>query len=278
VPLNGYMTQNQVLHKGGNALPMCIGIDGQPSGGKTELALSAPGNIVCVTIDRGHVGLMLNPNPPKTRNKNVYWKVLEPPMPTAAAQTDFTAFWQLVRTESYAAVGHKEVRSVVFDGDSDSWEIQRMAEFGKLTQIPSHLYTTVNAARRAFYSRLKDSGKFVVLTSKMTKEYKTVYGPNGQPELNDKGQPKRQWTGQWERKGFDDLDYSLEMSLHCYRADAKYDDTGVFLVSGGEFRARLDLCKSDRSLEGSEFGGEDCNLPVILRTVYPQIPLKEWGY
>jgi hypothetical protein len=267
---SGYMTQDQVLKRGGT-LPMCIGIDGQPSGGKTELALSAPGTIIGVTVDRGHVGLMLNPNPPKTRNQNVGWKVIDPPMPSAAVQNEFIAYWRTIRDAAYAATDLKEVTTVLLDGDSDTWEIQRMAEFGRLISIPSHLYTTVNAARRAFYARLIDSGKFIILTSKMTKEYKQVYGPNGQPEMNDKGQPRRQWTGNWERKGFDDLDYSLQLSLHCYRTEGN-------LTFPGEFRTRLDLCKSDRSLEGAEFGGNDCNLPSILQTVYPHIPLKSWGY
>ncbi len=274
--LRAYQTQDQILHKG-KSYPMTIGLHGKPSEGKTELALSAPGLIVAVTVDRGHIGLMLNPNPPKTRNKDVLWKVIDPPMPSAAQQNEFNTYWAMIREESYKAGAMQESRTVLCDGDSDTWEIQRMGEFGKLSQVPPHLYVGVNAARRAYYAKMTDFGKFLIFTSKMMKEYVPMYKADGTAELDAQGKPKRQWSGNWERKGFDDLDYSLQLSINCFRVDAQYDAEGN-LISAKDFGARLDICKADRSMEGIEFIGEDCNLPAILREVYPHIQLKEWGY
>ena len=273
----GYKTMDEVLHSHGRTYPMTIGLDGKPSEGKTELALSAPGVIAAVTVDRGHLGLMLNPKPPATRCKDVVWRVIDPPMPTAAVQNEFSTYWAMIRESMYNAAKMPEIRTVLADGDSDTWEIQRMAEFGKLSQVPSHLYTAVNAARRAYYAKLTDFGKFLIFTSKMTKEYRPVYRPDGTPELDNQGKPVRRWTGNWERKGFDDIDYSLQLSLNCFRVDAKYDADGN-LLEAGEFAARLELCKSNRSLEGTEFVGADCNFQSILPYCYPHVKLADWGY
>lgn len=272
-----FKVQDQIMRSHGRFFPNTVGIHGKPSEGKTELALSAPGPIGTVTVDRGHMGLMLNPTPPPTRCKDVVWQVIDPPMPSAAEQNEFKKYWIDIRTASYNAAAMPDLRTLLLDGDSDTWEIQRMAEFGKLTQVPSHLYTGVNAARRAYYAKLTDANKFLIFTSKMMKEYRPVYGPDGKQELDNNNKPVRRWTGNWERKGFDDLDYSLQLSLECYRVDAKYDANGD-LIEAGEFAARLDLCKSNRALEGDVFSGADCNLPVILKHVYPHIPLKDWGY
>jgi hypothetical protein len=282
VPANlarlGFMDQNQVLHRKGSFLPMTVGLHGKPSEGKTEFALGSPGLIAGITVDRGHVGMMLNPKPPATRNPNTLWKVIDPPMVSAAKQEEFTTYWVSIRSAHYDVIAMPEVRTVLSDGDSDGWEIQRMSAFGKLTQVPSHLYVGVNAERRAYYARLTDSGKFLVFTNKMTKEYVTVYNAiTGQPEVNDKGQPVRRWSGRWERKGFDDLDYSLQVSLECYREGAKYDDQGN-LIEAGEFAARIELCKANKQLEGDVLSGQDCNMRSMLQHVYPHIPLSQWGY
>jgi len=279
----GFASSGTMLRPtGSKGLPHAINLSGKPGEGKTELALSAPGLIAGVTVDRGYLNVLLNPSPPKTRNPNAFWKVIDPPLFPGAQvhgqqQSEFGQYWALIRDTSYDVCKLPEVRSVILDGDSDTWEIQRMAEFGRLSQVPSHLYVGVNAARRVYYSKLTDFRKFLIFTSKMTKEYVQVYKPNGEPEMDDKGKPKRAWSGNWERAGFDGIDYSLQLSINCYRMDAKYDKDGN-LVEAGEFAARLELCKPNRNLDGTEFAGEDCNLPSILRHVYPHIPLSDWGY
>jgi hypothetical protein len=274
--LKDYQTQDQLLEQYGGILPNAIGIYGQPSGGKTELALTAPGVILGITIDRGYLGLMLNPNPPATRSKSVVWKVINPPLAGTAAVPEYVSYWAKIRDEAYSAVKRPEIRTVLCDGDSDSWEVQRLAEFGQLSQVPSYKYTAVNAARKAYYTRLTDSGKFLIFTTKMTKEYVTVYGPDGQPQMKD-GKPVRQWSGKWEARGFDDIEYHLQLNIYCFLADATYDKDGN-LLSGRDYTARIMYCKSNRSLEGMDFNGADCTLPTILREVYPHISLKEWGY
>jgi hypothetical protein len=271
------MDQNQVLHRKGNFYPNCIGVHGKPSEGKTEFALGAPGLIAGVTVDRGHVGLMLNPTPPPTRSQNVSWMVIDPPMESAASQKDFADYWVRIRKCHYDVAAVPSVRTMLCDGDSDTWEIQRLGAFGKLSQVPSHLYVGVNAERRAYYARLTDSGKFLVFTNKMSKEWVGVYNPDGTPKMKDNGQQERRWSGNWERKSFDDIEYSLQVSLEAYREDAKRDQLGN-LITAGEFCVRIELCKPNKSLEGDVLSGSDCNMRTLLQHVYPHIPLRDWGY
>lgn len=273
----GFMGQDQVLRRKGQFYATTVGLYGQPSAGKTEFALGGPGLVGAVTVDRGHMGMLMNPHPPRTRNPNTLWKVIDPPMMSAATKPEFEAYWINIRDSAYRAAESSQIRTVLLDGDSDTWEVHRVAVLGRLSQVPSHMYGTVNAERRAYYARLSDAGKFLIITNKMAKEYVTTYGPDGKPELDDKGKPKRHWSGGWERKGFDDLNYSLQISLECFRTDAVRAPDGS-IVSDGQFCARLELCKPNRSLEGDVLEGEDCNMQSLLRHVYPHIPLQQWGY
>lgn len=246
---------------------LLIGTDGISDSGKTEFALSAPGPGIVLALDRGFDAMLDNQNPPVSRREDFGFKVITVPLATQLTQNEYKEYWKAFYAEYRRALENKDCRTVVIDGDSDSWELQRLAEFGKLTQIPSILYVNVNAARRAMYARAYDSGKIVIATNKVKRQYKTKFKVDGTPELNSSGNEIREWDGDFERNGFGDQDYLFMIQLrHLYNADKN------------EWGIRILKCKADPQLVGYELWGSDCNFAGLVSTVYPHIPLTEWGY
>lgn len=248
---------------------LMITTEGPRDSGKTEFALSGPGPGMVLCLDRGYDAVFDNKNPPSTRRKDFFFKVVQAPVPTQAKQDIYLDYWRSFKQSFYEMLDNADVRTCVLDGDSDSWELQRLAEFGKLTQIPSIMYTGVNAARRALYARAFDSNKIIIATNKVSKDYKTVLDDNGDPVKKD-GKEVREWDGKsLKRQGFEDNGYLFAIRLrHLVRETD----------NGPEWGIQIRDCKPDMSLKGQELWGEDCHMPGLLQTVYPTVPLSEWGY
>ena len=207
-----------------------IGTEGRTNTGKSEFAMSAPGPGIFICVDRGFDGLLDNPNPPSTRCNDYAFKVIQAPLPTQALTADYLAYWKSFYEEYKKALANPDCRTVVIDGDSDTWELQRLAEFGKLTQIPSLMYVNVNASRRAMIARAWDSGKIVIATNKVEDEYKEVINAQGVTELDNSGKPKKSKTGNDVRQGYKDTDYLWQIQLrHLYHDPLINKITGIEL-------------------------------------------------
>lgn len=246
---------------------LMIGSDGPAGSGKTEFALSAPGPTIGIALDRGIDSVLDSPTVPPTRRNDYAFKVINAPQALGATKDQYLTYWQDFRDTCYKAVNITELRTLLIDGDSDSWELQRLAEFGKLTQIPSIMYTGVNTARRLFYSRLHDSGKIVIATNKVKKLYKPKLKADGTIEQRE-GKDVREWDGlSYDRQGFEDQDYLWSIQIrHLFDEEKK------------SFGLRIMKAKANRDIEGMELWGGDCNFAGLVQVVYPHIDLKEWGF
>lgn len=261
----GYQTFKQLQSQ---RRRLMLSLYGPPDSGKTEFALSAPGPGVLITLDRGIEGMALNPNPPDWRNADMFGvKAIGVPMATQMSQADYLKYWTDFYTEYKAALVNPDIRTVILDGDSDSWELQRLAEFGRLSKVPPNMYDNVNAARRVMYNRAFDSGKIFIATNRVRKVYIDKLNSKGEPELNNSGNVVRVWNGEYERQGFSDQDYLWQVHL---RMD--YDREKE------KFSATITKCKPQRSLEGYSLEGDECNFQGLVQTIFPDVDLKTWGY
>jgi hypothetical protein len=273
-PINGVGSATKSgLHR------LMIGSEGAPDSGKTEFALSAPGPGQAICVDRGIDGVLDNPSPPTARQENWAYKVVVIPSACqfAAQGSNYVPYWEEFYKEWKGALANPDTRTVLLDGDSDTWELQRLAYFGKLTQIPSIQYTNVNAARRLMYHQAYDSGKIIIATNKIKKEYEDAFNSDGTPKVDNQGKQLREWKGEYKRQGFEDQEYlwTIQISHQYYppRVNAVTKKT-----TPGEYGIKILKCKVNRDLVGTELRGADCNFQSLVQLVYPQITLESWGY
>lgn len=269
----GFVSPEQARKKPGSKFRrLMIGTEGRSDTGKTEFALSAPGPGIVVCLDRGFDALYDNPHPPPTRRNDFAYKVVMAPGNQGGAnQQEYLQHWNAFKQDYYHALDNVDARTVVLDGDANSWELQRLAAHGKLTGIyPATRYTDVYAARRNLINRAWDAGKIVIATNMVRAEYKTVVDEFGKPVIDKQtNQEVRERTGRYERQGFPDQEYLWQIQLcHLYNIPPHEGQWGI----------RILKCKPDPSLVGFELWGEDCNFASLVSVTHPNVDPAEWGF
>jgi hypothetical protein len=253
-----------------------IGTEGETNTGKSEFGLSAPGPGIYLCVDRGFDGMLDNPNPPSWRKAdNFAFKVIAAPLATQTNQPEYLKYWKEFYGEYTKALANPDCRTVVLDGDSDSWELQRLAEFGKLTQVPSLMYVNVNAARRAMIARAWDSGKVVIATNRVKGEYINKLDDQGNPVMKD-GKEVRVKSGDSIRQGFEDQDYLWQMQLRHLHKPAGFNPI-TKKDTPPQWGIKILKCKANPQLAGMELWGADCCFAGLVQAVYQNVSLAEWG-
>jgi len=247
-----------------------ISIEGPTDSGKTEFCLSCPGPGLVVALDPGLEGCLENPNPPKSRNvDNFAFESIEyKPAGSTNDKGTWENSWSRFKEVLYSGLDNTDARTVIVDGDSDGYELQRLAAFGKLTQVLPHHYTDVNMARKAILMRMHRSGKVIVLTQKLKKEYVADTDENGAPVFDDKGREKRSATGKMISAGFSSNGYLVKIELRSFYRTRKDK-----VIHGVEILK----CKPQMSLIGAELTGKDCNFRGLMELVYEGRDPEEWG-
>lgn len=268
----GFLTAQQTHYRNGNKIRgLMIGCEGPTESGKTEFILSCPGPGLILGLDPGLDACLDNPEPPPTRHDNFAFKLIEPPINSEivkvseAKKQAYIDCWNNFYKEYKGALENRDARTIGIDGDSDSYEIQRIAELGGLKQIPPLKYDEVNANRRAMYMRAYRSGKIVVATNKVKALWSTKYLPSGLPKLDRNGDEIREWDGKsYKRQGFPDQDYLWAIQLRMFR-------------EGNVWGIKILKAKANPKIEGLELKGDECNFESLVTSVYPDVNPAEWG-
>lgn len=270
--------QRQPLPGGGLLHPLLIGTEGETNTGKSEFILSCPGPGLVLVVDRGIDGMLDNPNPPSSRREDFAFRVVKIPPNTTATQPQYLEYYNSVRNDFYKALDNKDAVTVAIDGDSDFWELQKLANFGKLTQVwPVTKYGDTYAQKRAMISRAWDSGKVVIATNKVKDEYEASYDSQGNALKESDGSDKRVRSGRKERQGFPDQDYLWQIQIR-HLCKSAYINPLTKKEVPMQWGLVILKCKSNPQLKGLELWGEDCNFKGLVSTVYPHLDLKkEWG-
>lgn len=270
-----YQTAAQIL----KTRRLMIGTDGLSDSGKTEFALSVPGPGIALCLDRALDGVLQNPEPPPARNPYWVFDIVPVPLASSTTQATYLEYWKKFYERYKLALSNADARVVLLDGDSDSWELQRLAEFGKLTQILPIHYSTVNAARRAMIARAWDSKKIIIATNKIKREYEDTFNEDGTPILDNTGKNVREWKGKMERQGFRDQDYLWQIQLHhMFKPEQIVTVKGVQKTIPKQWGILIKKCKANMDLIGLELWGDDCNFKGLVSVVFPQVPLSDWGF
>jgi hypothetical protein len=257
---------------------------GPTNSGKTEFGLSCPDPGIHLMVDKQSDAVWDNPTPPESRRPNWGLVDYQIPMPTQAG--DYKEAWQNYYTKLKQCWENPDANTIVVDGDVETWELQLLADHGKVTQIMPIARTGTNAARRALLSRLYFSGKVVVCTHRVKPEYETVYTAEGKPKLDNSGNEVRRDTGRAVCAGFNDDNYLWHFVLEHFTVEAKKEvvpvKVGKITVNRTketpmQWGIRIIKCKANPSLQGRELIGDECNFPSLVQLAYPQVPMDAWG-
>lgn len=257
---------------------LLVATEGQTDTGKTEFGMSAPGPIIILALDRMYDGVLDNATPPPTRRSDIGIKVIQVPLQGTTSQKDYVEYWDSFYKEYKKALSNPDVRTVLLDGDSDSWELQRLGEFGRLEKVPALKYVGPNASRRAMIAKAFDSGKIVIATNKIKDMYMDKINPTtGQPERGNDGNIIRIKSGEQEAQGFSDQDYLWHVRLrHLYKP--AYVNSVTHKKVPQQWGVRILKAKANTALKDLELWGEECNFKTLVELIYPNVPLSRWGY
>ena len=258
---------------------LLIGTEGMSDEGKTRWAMTAPGVIQMLAIDRNHEAVF-DSTGLKGTNPNIAIKVFEIPLLGTATVPDYQKHYANVRDSLYGALANPQSNVVIVDGDSDFWELHILAHFGKNTGIyPQTKYAAPYAEKRAQISRMRDSGKIVICTNKVRDEYINIYKADGTPEKDSGGNDLRKKTGGKVRQGFPDQDYLWDMQIRHLYQPAHTAKIGAKEVSvPGQWGIRIMKCKANMDMAGMELWGDDCSFKGMVENCYPDVPLARWGF
>jgi len=272
---------------------LMIGTEGLTNTGKSEFLMSAPGPKIIVPIDPSFDSALDNPNPPTSRSlDDCGFCIIKTSMQGTATQTEYAQEFVNARAKLYELANEPELITLAIDGDSDLWELQVLAEYGRTQQIHPWQYTPLYAVKRAMVKRLWESGKIIIATNKLKNLYEDVLDDDGNPITDDKGKTKqRKVAGEYKRQGFPDQDYLWQLQIrHLYKGPELVDVSKLSPIerlkaakqkqskSKPQWGIKIMKCKANPMLEGDELWGEKANFRGLVEYVYPQIDIAEWGF
>lgn len=228
---------------------MLLSIEGMPGKGKSTLALTAPDPIALFDFDTGLEGVV-------EKFLDEGKKIYVPDESMRHGDTDdpevWKKMWKTFCEHYYRAINAKEVRSLILDTSTESWELARLAEFSKLSQVMPHHYGPLNAEFRRLIKRAYDSDKNLILIHKLKPKY-----------VNDKR------TDEYEMSGFGDIPYIVQCSVRVWRHTEAADgdmDFGLTVLK----------CRPNAELEGEELVEPLSTFPFLASQVFPNTELEDW--
>jgi hypothetical protein len=191
--------------------PRIIGLStGEVGSAKTSFWLSAPGPIVVLSFDQGLEGVVEKFQADKEILVREYeWA------PTEDTGQDEAIELRDQFVEDYEAAV-QNARTVVVDKSSQLWELYRYAEFGGPSEAPRN-YASLNQRMRKLFNMPKSYDCNAGFIDGMKDEWGSA--------KKEGGGTKGVQTGRRVRKGFDEADELVHVTLHHVREDGSFKYT-----------------------------------------------------
>jgi hypothetical protein len=216
---------------------LIVSVEGHEKTGKTHFAMTAPGPIALQDIDVGTEGVVEKFTHEKTIHLAEY--ALDFPYQQKVAEQTWKQF-----TNDYKMLLASQVRTGIIDNASEAWELLRLAKFGRLEKIMSHLYGPVNSEFRGLLRLAYKSDVNLILLHKVKKQY-----------VDD------QWNGKYERTGFGDIAYLVQVAVETTKKD-------------GKFFLKVLACRQNHAAEGQII--ESPTFAKLGMLVFPGTTEQEW--
>lgn len=226
-----------------------VNLDGVEGGGKSSLALTLArlGPVGVVDPDQG-LDRAFRPTMPKGRKMKVQSIPIKyvAGLGSESSKNSCMPAWKAAKSMSLEAAEKWATGGIIIDTASEIWEVLRLGAFGTLTPKgrTDSLYGPVNAEFRQWLRNIQRTHmRNLILINQVKDEW-----------IKNKKSGESMKSGKKERVGFKELGYLADMTLRCYR-------------EGGEFKARVEICKlapNGPAMEGQIIEGDDLDLVKIF--------------
>ena len=233
---------------------LVMSLDGLEKQGKSHFALTAPGPIAVLNLDTGLDGVVQKFQDLKPIYVVNYEKRNTGPMNDDPPWKDVD--WEQSAQDFTTALS--EARTVIVDTATEWWEMVRVARFGRVLQVPPVAYPPVNAEFRRLLNRAYSSKANVIFIHKLKEVYDTkiINGKDGPKEVSIR-------TGTYERAGFRDLGYVVQINARMERVN-------------GEFHLKVADCRQNPALAGMDLPQPVADFPSLARAVFPDSVEGDW--
>lgn len=220
--------------------------------GKTFLWLSAPGPIFIQSFDFGLEGVVEQ----FQGRKDVYVREYDwTPGKTGLTQADAVALRDQFIQDYELALN--EARTLIWDKETEVWELFRYAEFGGPNEAPRN-YPELNQRYRYYIRRPYERGLNFGLIQGVKEKWISERDPGS-------GKLKPHNTGELVRTGFGELQNLMQINLAHTR-------------EGGAFAYRVGKCRQNSALQDETFTFEAGDNPFVglAMMVFPDTTEVDW--
>jgi hypothetical protein len=231
---------------------LILSIEGLDKSGKSNLAFTAPGPLGYLEFDIGAEGVV-----EKFQDDKVILapRAYETRFEGGAQKTD--ADKEFTRFEKDYKSSLRQLRSTIVDTASETWELLRLARFGKLTQVKPHHYVEVNQEYRDLVRFAFEHDSNLILLHKLKATW--AEGKDG----------KSSKTGELERQGFSETGYLVQMNVRCWREEVRDPrDLG--------FRCQILNCRQNPEVAGEILSNEQITFATLGMMALPQLDPAVW--
>jgi hypothetical protein len=229
---------------------LTIGVEGLEKEGKTSFAFTLPDPLAVLTNDPMTKTIVAKE---VAKGRDIFCREFK----EAGTQKVGEKLWEEYKKVYTYCLNN--FRSMVIDTDSGAWALQRMAAFGKLSQVMPNQYVTTNTRKRMMIREAGESNCNVCFVYKVKPEYKE----------NKKGMG--QWTGNYVREGFGETGYLLQVNLLAFK-----EPPGNGLSVEERFKIKVLNCTQNAELDGEVFEYPMVNFAMLAGEVFPENNIEDW--
>ena len=224
-----------------------LAIEGLEKTGKTHLALTAPGPNAFFDLDIGAEGVVSQAS---ADGKEIV--VPDPPLSRSGEHNspdDWKRAWERFKTLYTAALASPDIRTIVVDTETQTYELVRLARFGKLAQVLPRMYGAVFQEYRDLIEAVYDSKKNAIFLRKLKPKY-----------VNDKQ------TDELTPGGYGELAAAVQCNIRTWREPA-----------GGPFHATILNSRHNYKLAGQDHTDPFISFELLAQTMLPNVPIERWS-
>jgi len=229
-------------------------IGGFEKDGKSHFGFTAPPPIGIVNIDRGLEGMYEK----FAREKELYISDDFRAMPSET-QKDNERRWDAIMEVYTEYLEGSIVRSILYDTDTEGWEIARLAYLGKLVGVRELHYPEVNSIFRKVIDMALASDKNVIFTCRLRKQYIRSKSAEGKDTAS--------WNGKYEESGFSEFGSIVQANLRAKIVD----DGGVNIPT-----IRVINCRQNMQMNGEVFEGDEACFSWVAANIINGTSPGDW--